>query len=343
MIKINKNIIFSKKKPPIIIAEISGNHNGNKKKFLKLIEAACHSGADLIKIQTYEPKDITIKSRQKNFKITKGIWKNKYLWDIYNKAHTPYDWHSDAFKLVKKYNKVLFSSPFSKRGVDLLESLKVKLYKIASYEITDLSLIKYVASKKKPIIISTGTASILEIKSAIEVIKKYHKKIIILHCVSDYPTKLENSNLYRINILKKVFKNYMIGLSDHTDDIYSSIAAIPLGIVAIEKHFKLDTIKTIDSKFSIKPNELRDLKKITLNLHLSLKKKKLLPNQNFKLRRSIFTTKEIRKNQKISEKNIDCYRPEIGIKANNFYKILGRRVKKNIKKNQPLYFGMLKN
>ena len=169
-----------------------------KKKFLKLIKEAYKAGADLVKIQTYEPKDITIKSNSKPFIIKEGIWKKKNLWQIYKIAHTPFAWQKDAFNLAKRMNKVLFSSPFSLRAVDLLEKMKTPIYKISSFEITDLKLINYIASKKKPIIISTGMSEISEVKSAIKEINKFHKKIIILHCVSDYPTNLKNTELYQI-------------------------------------------------------------------------------------------------------------------------------------------------
>ena len=203
MIKITKNFKLDYNEAPKIIAEISGNHNGSKSRFLKLIEKACKSGADLIKIQTYEPDDITLNSKSNKFKIQNGIWRGKDLYTLYKKACTPYDWHKDAFKIAKKHKKIIFSSPFSKKAVDFLENLNVPLYKIASFEITDYALIDYIASKKKPIIMSTGMASLKEIKSAIKIIEKYHKKIIILHCVSNYPTEIEDTNLNRINFLKR--------------------------------------------------------------------------------------------------------------------------------------------
>jgi len=277
MIKITKDLIFSYKKPPLIISEISGNHNGSKKQFIKLLKSACKNGADLIKIQSYEPKDITLNKNYGKFIIKKGIWKNKKLWDLYKKAHTPFSWHADAFKITKKFNKVLFSSPFSTRAVDLLEDLNCKIYKIASFEITDVKLINYIAIKKKPIIISTGMAKLNEIKKAVKIIKKYHSKIIILHCVSNYPTKLKNINLERILALKKTFPKIMIGISDHTNDIYSSIAATTYGIVAIEKHFKLNhKIKSADSTFSITPEQLKKLKLNTKEIFESKKKLILL-------------------------------------------------------------------
>lgn len=344
MNKNKKKIKFSYRSAPLIIAEISGNHNGSKLRFLKLVEAACKNGADLIKIQTYEPSDITLNNKTSPFLIKKGIWKGKYLNDLYKKACTPYSWHSDAFKIAKKYNKIIFSSPFSIRAVDFLEKLKVKIYKIASFEITDYNLIRYIASKKKPIIISTGMASIKEIKNAIKVISDYHKKIIILHCVSNYPTKINETNLNRINQLKKKFKGFPIGLSDHTNSIFSSIASVPLGVVAIEKHFNIDKKKTPDSAFSINPENLKNLKKITQDIFQSLKNDRDIKytKKNIYLRRSIFSKKDIKKNEKISSKNIISLRPKVGIGSENFFKIIGKKTKKYIKKNSPVFFKDLR-
>ena len=338
MIRISKNVSFDKKDAPKIIAEISGNHGGNKKKFLSLIKSACINGADLIKIQTYEPKDITLNKNYGKFVIKSGIWKNKKLWDLYKRACTPFSWHYEAFKLAKKYKKIIFSSPFSIRAVDHLEKLNCKIYKIASFEITDLKLINYIASKKKPIIISTGMANFSEINRAIKEIKKYHKKIIILHCVSSYPTPLSKIDLKRINFLKKKFKGFCIGVSDHTDDIHSSIAATQHEVVVIEKHFKLNNkTKSADSSFSITPKKLKNLKKIILDLHESKKKNIGIEKISKNLRRSIFVSKLIKKNCKITRENIDTLRPKIGMCASNFFKVLGKRVKKNMSPGQPIF------
>ncbi len=341
MIKINNQTIFNYNKTPLLIAEISGNHGGNKKRFLKLITSACKNGADLIKIQTYEPEDITLNIKNNNFKITKGIWKNKYLWDLYKEASTPFEWHKEAFKIAKKYKKVLFSSPFSERAVDFLEKFKVPLYKIASFEITDLKLINYIASKRKPIIISTGMATNQEIKNAINEINKYHKKIIILHCVSGYPTELKDINLNKIFSLKKKFKKYLIGLSDHTDDIYSSIAANFYQPVLIEKHFKLnEKITTTDSLFSITPDKLKKLKKTLNELNYKTHRKKIdIEKTSKKLRRSIFSIKDIETNEKFSKKNIGTFRPKVGLCSSKFYKVLGKKTKKKIKSGTPIKYS----
>ena len=328
----------------MVIAEISGNHNGNKTRFLKLVESACMNGADLIKIQTYEPQDITLNNKKKKFKIRDGIWKNYYLWDLYKKACTPFRWHNEAFKIAKKYKKILFSSPFSIRAVDFLEKFNIPLYKIASFEITDYRLINYIASKKKPIIISTGMTSINEVKKAINIIEKYHKKIIIMHCVSNYPTQIRHTNLKRINLLKKEFKNYKIGLSDHTNNIYSAIASITLGVCAIEKHFNIDDKKTPDSEFSINPRMLKELKNTSTEIFESMSSKnKVKKFDNKNLRRSIFASKDIEKDEKLTLKNLVTLRPTIGIGSEKIYEIIGRKIKKKLKKGDPIISRNLKN
>ena len=338
-IKINKNISFDYSKRPLVIAEISGNHGGNKKKFLNLILAASKNGADLVKIQTYEPDDIT--SKNLNLKIHNGIWKGKKLWDLYKKACTPYEWHHDAFKLAKKHKINLFSTPFSLKGLNFLKKKKVDLYKISSFEITDLNLINEISRTKKPIILSTGLSTISEIKKSLKVINKYHNKVIILHCVSEYPTKLINSNLNRIKELKKTFKKNMIGLSDHTNGIISSICATTLGIVAIEKHMKLKK-KDIseDSKFSITPEELKELRNLTNEIFVSTfqKNKIKINKQNLFFRRSIYANNDINKNNLIKKKDIKTLRPKIGIDASLFDKTINKISKKNIKKNDPIFW-----
>lgn len=338
MLKINNKISIGYDKRPLLIAEISGNHGGSKKKFLKLVESACKNGADLIKIQTYDPSDITLNFKNDRFKIKKGIWKNKYLWDLYRDAHTPYKWHKDAFSIARNFKKILFSSPFSIRAVDFLEKFNVPLYKIASFEITDLKLINYIASKKKPIIISTGMANNVEIKVAIKEINKYHNEVIILHCVSGYPTDLRDTNLNRINKLKDIFKDHLIGLSDHTNDIFSSIASNAYRPVLIEKHYMLkSTDKTTDSAFSITPKKLRMLKDILIKLNFNkLKQNKSVERNSKTLRRSIYCIKDIEKNEKFTNQNIDTFRPNIGLCASKYFKILGKRSKKKIKYGSPI-------
>lgn len=341
-IKLNNKLLINKKKRPLIIAEISGNHAGNKKRFLDLIKSAFVNGADLVKIQTYEPVDITLKKKDKKFKILTGEWKSMYLWDLYQKACTPFKWHKEAFKIAKKFNKKIFSSPFSIRAVNHLEELKCPIYKIASFEITDFKLINYIASKKKKIILSTGMSTISEIKNAIKIINKFHNNIAILHCVSNYPTEIQDTNLKKILYLKKIFSKYEVGLSDHTNGISTSIIASYLGISYIEKHFNLDDMKTADSSFSIKPNQLKELSETVRYLFDKSKKTNILQRKNLFLRRSIFSKKNIKINEKISINNIDTLRPSIGICASKYFKILNKKATRNIKKNEPIFYSDIK-
>ena len=339
----NLNKYFTSKKPlrPLIIAEVSANHCGKKSLFLKSIISAAKNGADLIKIQTYEASDITI---NKSFNIKN--WNKKKIWNLYSKAHTPYSWHKEAFTLAKKLKIELFSSPFSERAVDFLQTFNVKLFKIASFEITDLKLIKKIAQTKKPVIVSTGMASLNEIKECVKLIKKYHSKVVLLHCVSGYPTQESEANLNRILTLKNNFKNINIGLSDHTDNINTSIASIPYNTVFIEKHFILSKkLNSLDRKFSINPKELKELSRISKIIFSSL------GNGNFKIqnnekeslrfRRSIFSIKKIKKGEKFTTNNISTYRPEVGLSAKFFFNVLGKRAKKNIDTHSPIYLNYI--
>tara|TARA_B100001057_G_scaffold234218_1_gene234541 strand:- start:23528 stop:24568 length:1041 start_codon:yes stop_codon:yes gene_type:complete len=343
-IKINNKLSFCQNQRPLIIAEISCNHKGDKKFFLQHIKLAKKSGADLIKIQTYRPQDMTV---SRNFKIKSGIWKGMNLWNLYDKAHTPFEWHKDAFKLAKKLKIPLFSSPFSVEAVNFLEkNFNPPIYKIASFEITDLKLIKKIASLKKTIIISTGMANFKEINNALKIINKIHNKVIIMHCVSGYPTPETETNIRFIERLKKVYKKNLIGLSDHTKNIHSSLASIPLGVVAIEKHFiKSNNLKTFDSKFSLNPNMLKNLSYSLKKIYNCLgkeDKKDIKSETHRNLRRSIFTTKKIKKNEKITEKNINTFRPKVGICASSYFDVLGKVVKYDLKSNEPLHWQYLK-
>ena len=341
-IKIKKKTFFDSKNRPLLIAEISANHCGNKKSFLNHIIKAKQAGADLIKIQTYEPDDITIKSSEKNFKIKEGLWRGKKLWDLYYEAKTPYAWHQDAFNLAKKIGAILFSTPFSIRALKFLEKFNPPLYKIASFEITDLKIIYEIAKTRKPIIMSTGMANVYEIKKAIKLINKFHNKIVLLYCVSGYPTPEGESNIKTINTFKKFFKNNLIGLSDHTNSISSSLAAIPLGVVAIEKHFKVSSkTNSHDKDFSLNQSLFKKLSNYTKSIHNNLGDDKIRlkasEKKSLMLRRSIFATREIKKNEKFSKMNIETFRPKIGMGAENYFKIIGKRSKKKISKYEAIY------
>ena len=342
--KYNHKTFFTNKNGPVIIAEISCNHNGKKSNFLNHIKSAKKAGADIIKIQTYRPEDLVLKSK---FKISSGIWKGMNLWKLYSKAQTPFEWHYDAFKLAKKLKITLFSSPFSVEAVRFLKkNFNPPMYKIASAEITDLKLVKEIAKTKKPVVISTGMASFYEIDNALKVIKNYHKKILLLHCVSGYPTPDHEANISFIHKLKARYTKIPIGLSDHTNNIYSSLAAVPLKIVAIEKHFiQSSKTKSLDSKFSIDPIKLRKLKQSCKKIYYSLgEATKDIKSEKAtkKFRRSIFITKFIKKNQKINSKNINTFRPKIGICASEYFNVIGKHAKKNLSPNKALYWSNIK-
>ena len=335
--KIIEYFKFNKNLRPLIIAEISANHCGKKSIFLNSIRSAAKNGADLVKIQTYEPNDITL-----NISHKINGWDKKKIWNLYSKAQTPYKWHKAAFKLAKKLKIELFSTPFSEKAVDYLIKFKVNLFKVSSFEINDFKLIHKIAKTKKPIIISTGMSSLKEIKECIKIINKFHNKIMILHCVSGYPTQEKEANLNRILSLKKYFRNINIGLSDHTNDILTSIASIPLGTKVIEKHFILSNkLNSYDKKFSITPYQLKDLSNLSKKIFSTLGdgnfKIQVSEKNSIKFRRSIFAIKDIEKGEKFTKKNINTFRPTVGLSSKNYFKILGKRAKKKILCNTPIY------
>ena len=331
-INLNKKLKIGNNQRTLIIAEVSANHCGSKKNFINHILKAKEYGADLIKIQTYEPEDMVV---NKKFQIKKGLWKGKNLWNLYKKAQTPFDWHYDAFKVAKKNGIELFSTPFSLRALKFLNNFKPNIYKIASFELTDHRLVTEIAKKKKPIIMSTGLSSISEINAALKIIRRYHNKIILLYCVSGYPTPLEDINFKNIEKIKTKTKVELIGFSDHTKGIDASVASLSHKVKLIEKHFTIKrNTSSPDSLFSITPNELKNLKEMTVKMDKIYNSKKRNPvseNSSKIFRRSVYATKHIKKNEKLSEKNIACFRPKVGIGAENYFNLLGKKSKKNIK------------
>ena len=288
------------KHKPYLIAEISANHCGDLNLAKKLISCAKVNGANAVKLQTYSPETMTIKSNKKYFKIKNGLWKGQTLWDLYKKAQTPLAWHKTLFDFAKKVGITIFSTPFDESAVDFLEKLKCPMYKIASFEMTDLPLIKKVAATKKPIIISTGMANLNEIDLTFKTAKKYGAKdITLLYCVSNYPSKIEDFSLNNINILKQKFK-CRVGFSDHSLDDTIAMTAVASGAEVIEKHIALeDQNKGLDIKFSIKGKKIKNFKK-KLDLVYKLLGKKTFfrsasESKSKIFRRSIFAIKNIKK------------------------------------------------
>lgn len=331
-------------KYPFFIAEISGNHGGKINNAKKLIYYAKRNGADAIKLQTYTPEMMTLK--QNKFIIRNGMWANINLWDLYQKAYTPLEWHRELFQYAKKLKIKIFSTPFSIEAVDFLEKLNCQIYKISSFEMTDLNLVKKISLTNKPIIMSTGMASIKEIKESVKIIRKFSsQKIYLLYCISNYPSDVKEFNLNNIKILKDKFK-CDVGLSDHS--IGSNIACMSIinGARIIEKHICLDNIKTVDSKFSLKISNMKkfvdDLKTSyqLINKREYLNSRKEKKNKIF--RRSIFAIRDIKKGEKFTNENIKTYRPNIGLGAEYYYKVINKKSPVKIKKYSSLKRSLLK-
>lgn len=335
------------KKKPFFIAEISANHCGDFRLAKKLIKCAKVNGADAVKLQTYTADTMTLKSNKKYFKIQEGLWKGFTLWDLYNSAHTPLKWHKKLFSYGKKLGITVFSSPFDETSVDFLEKLNCPIYKIASFEMTDLNLIKKVSLTKKPIIISTGMASLEEIELTVKTAKKYGAKdITLLYCVSNYPASVDDFNLNNIKILKKYFK-CKVGLSDHSNDPKVVIASIACGAEVIEKHIALDNQKKgFDIEFSLKGKEIKTLRDdIDLTFNLLGKDfffRNKTENKSKIFRRSIFAIKDIKKGEKFTKKNIKVIRPGYGLEPKYYNKILNKKSPIEIKKEEPLKFSIMK-
>ncbi len=327
--------------PCFVVAELSGNHNGNINRAKKMIIKAKEAGANAVKLQTYTADTITLKSNKNDFKIGKNSpWnKKKNLWSLYNKAFTPWEWHKELFKLSKKINIEIFSSPFDESAVTFLEKLKCPAYKIASAEINHIPLLEKVAQTKKPVILSIGLASIKDISLALKTLKENGtKKIAILQCVSSYPSPLHHQNLKLIPHIKRKYK-VVSGLSDHTLGTTAAITSVAIGGSIVEKHFNLnDKTKTVDSFFSLKNNHFKLMIKKIRDTEISLGKETFnidkSSKKNFYSRRSIYVSKTILKNQKITKSNIKVVRPNFGLHPMYFKKILGK------KSNRKLEAGM---
>ena len=325
------------KKKPFLVAEISANHCGSLNLAKKLIKSAKINGADAVKLQTYTPDTMTINSNNKKFIVKQGTWKGYKLWDLYNEAHTPLKWHKELFSFAKINKIKIFSTPFDETAVDFLEKLNCPIYKIASFELTDLPLVKKVASLKKPMIISTGIANLKEIETSFNIALKYNKleNITLLYCVSNYPSKPTDFNLFNINILKKKF-NCKVGLSDHSKDNRIAAAAVIAGAEVFEKHIALENqTKGHDINFSLKGKELKIYRdEIDLSYKL-LGRNKFLRNKSENkskiFRRSIYASKIIKKGEKFNFKNIVRRRPNIGLAPKYYNYLINKKSPNNYK------------
>jgi len=335
------------KKSPFFVAEISANHNGSLLHAKKLIKIAKKYGADAVKLQTYTPETITIKSNKLDFKIRGGLWSGKTLWDLYEKAQTPFEWHEELFDYAKKLKIICFSTPFDETAVDLLESLKCPFYKVASFEMNHIPLIKKIARTKKTIIISTGMANLKEIDLAYNTVKKNGaKEIILLYCVSNYPSKISDFNFNNIKILKQRY-NCKVGFSDHSTDNKVVAAAIAAGAEVIEKHVALEDQKEgFDLAFSLKGKEIKNYVQVIKDTSLMMGKKYFYRNKSenhsSQFRRSIYAVLDIKKGEKFTIKNIRVIRPGFGIQPFYFEKLINKKSPFNINRETPLKESLLK-
>ena len=335
LIKDKKKI--SQSHPPYIIAELSANHNGSIKRAKQTILEAKKSGVSAVKIQTYTPDTMTIKSNKKDFVINSGLWKDRTLYDLYSEAYTPFDWHKELFDYAKSQKITIFSSPFDESAVDLLESLNTPAFKVSSFELADLPLIEYIAKKKKPMIMSTGMATLSEIEEALETARVNGcNDIVLLHCISSYPTQIKQVNLNSIIKLKDTFDVH-IGFSDHTKGLTASMTSIALGAVMIEKHFTLSRSNGgVDSDFSVEPIEMKQLVTNCNDVFNSLgnfdfkRSKDEKSNEIFK--RSIYFVEDLEKGDTIEIKHIRRIRPGYGLPPKFFKKVIGSKVKVKVKR-----------
>ncbi|MDA7653332.1 pseudaminic acid synthase [bacterium] len=331
--------------PPYIIAELSANHNGSLARALSTIDAAQNCGADAIKLQTYTADSMTIDCDAPDFIIQGGLWDGYKLYDLYKRAETPYEWHQAMFEHARKLGITAFSTPFDDTAVDLLEDLNTPAYKIASFENNHLPLIKKVASTGKPIIISTGMATLGEIEDIISILKNVGiKDFALLKCTSTYPSDPKNSNIRTIPILRKLF-DCEVGLSDHTLGIGASIAAVSKGASIIEKHFTLKrTDGGVDSTFSLEPIEMKALVKECSIAHASLGSIQNGPLKDEQgsiyFKRSIYISKDIKKGTKLDKDNIRIVRPGFGLKPKYLDIILGAFANGDYKKGTAVKWGM---
>lgn len=340
--------LLDKNSRPFLVGELSGNHNNDLERAKKLIDAAKEAKVDAIKLQTYSADTITIKSDLDDFRVKGGIWAGYQLYDLYQEASLPFEWHKELFEYAKSEKITIFSSPFDTTSVDLLESLNIPFYKIASPEIIDLQLIEYVARKRKPIMISTGMASLEEINDALQVcLDCKNNSIILLHCISSYPSNLSQSYLANIEILKKKFGT-LVGISDHSLDNLSACISVAMGAKVVEKHFTLSRKDGgVDSKFSLEKEELKFLSSSLKDTFNSINRSKFGPKEeeveNYRNRRSLFLVNDKKRGDRINAKDIKSIRPATGLKPKFFKSIIGKKVKEDLRSGTPINMDMFIN
>ena len=333
---------------PFVIAEMSGNHNQSLERALEIVEAAATAGADAIKLQTYTADTITLDVREGEFRISDpgSLWSGATLHELYQKAHTPWEWHEPIMKRARERGIECFSSPFDETAVDFLESLNVPAYKIASFENIHLPLIRKVAATGKPIIMSTGMATIAELDEAVRTARAGGcRDLVLLKCTSTYPASPENSNIATLPHLRTLF-DCEVGISDHTMGIGVPLASIALGATVIEKHFTLRRADGgVDSAFSLEPSELASLATESARAWSSLGNVQYGPTaaeqKSLVFRRSIYIAKELKRGEPFTSENIRCVRPGLGLAPKFYETVLGRRATRDIQRGTPLSWDLV--
>ena len=333
---------------PFIIAEMSGNHNQSLERALAIVDAAAKSGVDAIKLQTYTADTLTLNMAEGDFLITdpKSLWHGKNLYELYQDAYTPWEWHAQIFEHCKKKGLICFSTPFDDTAIDLLEDLNAPCYKIASFENTDVRLIKKIAATGKPVIVSTGMASPSDMQLIVDTLRNSNcDDFILLKCTSSYPADPKNINLLTLPHMQQLF-NCQVGLSDHTMGIGVAIASVALGATVIEKHFTLSRAEGgVDAAFSMEPEEMRllvieaerawqALGKITYALSAEEKK-------SLQFRRSIYIASDMQAGEVLAKNNMALVRPGFGLPAKYYDILLGKKVNKNLKKGTPVSWEVI--
>jgi N-acetylneuraminate synthase len=337
---------ISQDHPPYIIAEVSANHNGSLQSAKEIILAAKAAGAHAVKLQTYSADSMTIDCDKSDFIVKGGLWHGYKLYDLYRDAGTPYEWHEELFRYAQELKISCFSTPFDEEAFQLLESLNSPAYKIASFELTDLPLIRQIAKSGKPLLISTGMGTLSEITDAVDTALKYGSgSVLLFHCISSYPTPISHSNLKTIITLKNLFQ-CPIGLSDHTLGTTAAIASIGLGAVAVEKHFTLSRSRGgFDAEFSIEPFELKSLVTGTRDAWLALGSEELSrPNSeslSCAFRRSIYFVKDVACGEQIKPDQIRRIRPGHGLEPKHFDSLIGKRVTRNVSRGDPVSWDVV--